>query len=52
MRSPKAHNIARWLACLSIGTLLIPALGRGQSADRIGSLYEKMSWRGIGPAAR
>jgi photosystem II stability/assembly factor-like uncharacterized protein len=50
MRSPQAYNIARWLACLSIGALLIPALGRGQSADRIGSLYEKMSWRGIGPA--
>ncbi len=49
MRFPNPRNAA-WLVSLSIGTLLIPAPARTQSADRIGKLYEKMSWRGIGPA--
>jgi len=33
-----------------MGVLLIPSLAVGQSADRVGKLFEKMSWRGIGPA--
>ncbi|MBP1766248.1 MAG: hypothetical protein H6P98_363 [Candidatus Aminicenantes bacterium] len=47
IRPPKNSG---WLIQLSIGLLLVPALTRGQSADRIGKLFEKMSWRGIGPA--
>jgi photosystem II stability/assembly factor-like uncharacterized protein len=38
------------LALIAAGLLIIPALATGQSADRIGRLFEKMSWRGIGPA--
>ena len=39
-----------WAVYLSLGLLIGPAPARGQSADRIGPLFEKMSWRGIGPA--
>ena len=47
---PRKTRNGRWLAYLSIGALLIPSLASGQSADKVGSLFEKMSWRGIGPA--
>ena len=49
MNPLKTRN-GRWLAYLSIGALLIPSLAGGQSAEKVGSLFEKMSWRGIGPA--
>ena len=49
MRFLNARN-GRWLFCLSIGVLLVPSLAGAQGADGIGKLFEKMSWRGIGPA--
>jgi photosystem II stability/assembly factor-like uncharacterized protein len=45
----KAQN-AIGLSCLLIGVLLLPALADGQNAEKVASLFEKMSWRGIGPA--
>jgi len=39
-----------WLTCLVLGILLLSSLGSGQSADKVGSLFEKISWRSIGPA--
>ncbi len=49
MRNRPAKNPGL-LIHLSISLLMVPALAAGQSADRVGKLYEKMSWRGIGPA--
>jgi photosystem II stability/assembly factor-like uncharacterized protein len=39
-----------WLLRMSGSVLLISSLAGGQSADKIGKFFEKMSWRGIGPA--
>jgi photosystem II stability/assembly factor-like uncharacterized protein len=39
-----------WLAFVSVGAAFLPSLAGAQSADRVGSLFEKMSWRSIGPA--
>src|SRR4030042_6095890 len=49
MRIRPAQNSGR-LVHLAIGLLMVPALAAGQGADRVGKLFEKMSWRGIGPA--
>jgi photosystem II stability/assembly factor-like uncharacterized protein len=49
MRFLNARN-GIWLFYLSIGVLVISSLAGGQSADKVGKLFEKMSWRGIGPA--
>jgi len=49
MRFRETQN-GSWLSCLITGLLLIPSLAGGQSAEKVGSLFEKMSWRGIGPA--
>lgn len=48
--NPRKTRNGRWLAYLSIGALLIPSLAGGQSAEKVGGLFEKMFWRGIGPA--
>jgi photosystem II stability/assembly factor-like uncharacterized protein len=40
----------RWLFLLALGILMVPRAGTGQSAAEVGRLYEKLSWRGIGPA--
>jgi photosystem II stability/assembly factor-like uncharacterized protein len=49
MRFLNARN-KTGLLYLSIGVFVISSLAEGQSADKVGKLFEKMSWRGIGPA--
>jgi photosystem II stability/assembly factor-like uncharacterized protein len=36
--------------CLILVVLALPVLGLAQSADKVGGLFEKLSWRSIGPA--
>jgi len=40
----------RWISAFSTGVLMAFSLAAGQSAEKVGSLFEKMSWRSIGPA--
>ena len=49
MKNRVAYRNLTVLVCLFFTTTLAPSL-TGQSADKVASLYEKFSWRGIGPA--
>ena len=49
MRAPMIRQ-ERWLFLLALGILLVPTVGTGQNATEVGRLFEKLSWRGIGPA--
>ena len=49
MRRHYRRGLNSWLAAVLFLGILGPRAG-GQSAEKIGALYEKMSWRGIGPA--
>ncbi len=49
MKNRVAYRNLTVLVCLFFTTALASSL-TGQSADKVASLYEKFSWRGIGPA--